>query len=75
MVEPNFGRLRKPRSGEINDQLWIIFNEKTINFKTGEWLIEQKNLQPDLNGALFVERSGTKKREWKADKAAKKNKK
>jgi hypothetical protein len=38
-------------------------------------LIEQKNLQPDLNGALFVERSGTKKREWKADKAAKKNKK
>jgi len=27
-------------------------------------------LQPDLNGALFVMRSGTKKREWKADTAA-----
>jgi len=27
-------------------------------------------VQPDLNGALFVKRSGTKKREWKADKAA-----
>jgi len=26
--------------------------------------------QPGLNGALFVERSGTKKREWKTDKAA-----
>jgi len=30
-------------------------------------------IQPDLNGALFVEQSGTKKREWKADKAAKLN--
>ncbi|WP_144282998.1 hypothetical protein [Chryseobacterium echinoideorum] len=29
-------------------------------------------LQPDLNGALFVKQSGTKKREWKADKAAQK---
>ena len=27
-------------------------------------------LQPDLNGALFAQRSGAKKREWKADKAA-----
>ena len=27
-------------------------------------------LQPDLNGALFVKQSGTKKREWKAEKAA-----
>ena len=26
--------------------------------------------QPGLNGALFVERSGTKKREWKTEKAA-----
>ena len=27
-------------------------------------------MQPDLNEALFVERSGTKKREWKAEIAA-----
>ncbi len=31
-----------------------------------------RNLQPDLSGALFVKRSGTKKRERKAEKAAKK---
>ena len=31
-----------------------------------------KNLQPDLIGVLFVERSGTKKREWKAEIAAQK---
>ncbi|KQK26680.1 hypothetical protein AR438_05405 [Chryseobacterium aquaticum] len=30
-------------------------------------------IQPDLNGAFFVKQSGTKKREWKADKAAKLN--
>jgi len=30
-------------------------------------------MQPGLNGALFVEQSGTKKREWKTDYAAKKN--
>lgn len=29
--------------------------------------------QPDLNGALFVKRSGTKKREWKAEIAAQTN--
>ena len=28
------------------------------------------NLQPDLSGALFVEQSGTKKRERRADIAA-----
>jgi hypothetical protein len=28
-----------------------------------------------LNGALFVKRSGTKKREWKAEIAAQKNEK
>ena len=27
--------------------------------------------RPDLNGALFVARSGTKKREWRAEKDAK----
>ncbi|KIA88977.1 hypothetical protein OA86_07805 [Kaistella jeonii] len=27
-------------------------------------------MQPDLNGALFVERRETKKREWKAEKSA-----
>lgn len=25
------------------------------------------NLRPDLNGALFMERSGRKKREWRAE--------
>jgi hypothetical protein len=30
----------------------------------------QRNLRPDLNEALFMERSGIKKREWKADKVA-----
>lgn len=29
-----------------------------------------QSLQPDLNGALFAEQSGGKKREWKAEKAA-----
>jgi len=29
-------------------------------------------LQPDLNGALFAQRSGAKKREWKAEIAAQK---
>jgi len=28
--------------------------------------------RPDLNGALFAERSGAKKREWKAEKGAQK---
>jgi len=32
-------------------------------------------LRPGLNEALFVERSGTKKREWKTEKGALKNKK
>lgn len=33
-------------------------------------LIYDHASQPDLNEALFVKRSGTKKREWKAEKAA-----
>ena len=30
-----------------------------------------KQMRPGLNGALFVQRSGTKKREWKTEKAPK----
>lgn len=30
-------------------------------------------LRPGLNGALFAERSGAKKREWKTDKGAQKS--
>ncbi len=32
-------------------------------------------MQPDLNEALFVEQSGAKKREWKAEIAAQINRK
>lgn len=27
----------------------------------------KRNLRPDLNGALFMERGGRKKREWRAE--------
>ena len=37
-------------------------------------LKENPPLRPDLNGALFVERSETKKREWKAEIVAQKRK-
>ena len=40
------------------------------SFKFSLVNINNTTSQPGLNGALFVQRSGTKKREWKTEKAA-----
>jgi len=48
----------------------MINSESLLNTK---W--NTIRLRPGLNGALFAERSGAKKREWKTEKGALKNKK
>ncbi|AYM99021.1 hypothetical protein EAG08_00500 [Chryseobacterium sp. 3008163] len=61
---------RRKLSEEIQKIHITFFFQAFSRFQASTQILTPYHSQPGLNGALFVERSGTKKREWKTDKAA-----